>query len=260
MSLVRTERDGGVAVLTMTNGARLNALGSALIADLLAALDGAEEDGVRALVLRAEPGVTTWSAGHDIEELPTDGRDPLMWTNPLEMLLRRVRDVPYAVIAAVEGGVWGGACDLAITCDLVVAVRTATFAITPAKLGVPYNTAGVAHFLGALPLHRVKEMFFTGNPITADTAYQFGLVNRLVGDEVEMAGEALALARVVAERAPLVIRSTKAEFTALTDASPMTAEIFERLTSLRRDAWRSEDFQEGIRAFHERRAPRFTGR
>ena len=257
--MITVSNNGDVTTVRLDHDRRLNALGADLIAAMLAAFADAEAAGARAVVLRANPGVTTWSAGHDISELPVDGSDPLMWTNPLEQLLRTVRELPYPVIAAVEGGVWGGACDLAFTCDLVVAVRTATFAITPAKLGVPYNTAGVAHFLGALPLHVVKEMFFTAEPITAGVAASYGLVNRLVGDAAELAAAADALAARIAASAPLVVRAVKAELTALTDASPMTPEVFERLTSLRRAAWRSADYAEGIAAFHERRRPRFTG-
>ena len=84
-----------------------------------------------------------------------------------EGFLHAVRRAPFPVIAAVEGGVWGGACEFVLTCDLIVAVRTATFAITPARLGVPYNTAGVAHVLGAVPLNVAKEMFFTAEAISA---------------------------------------------------------------------------------------------
>ena len=259
MPLVSTDLQDEVATLTMHHGRRLNALGEQLITDLLGAIDECTAARARAAVLRAEPGVTTWSAGHDVAELPTDGRDPLAWSNPLERLLRAVRLAPFPVVAAVEGGVWGGACDLVVSCDLVVAVRTSTFAITPAKLGVPYNTVGVSHFLGALPLHLVKEMFFTADPISAEQAAQYGLVNRLVGDESEMTSAAAALAARCAERAPLVVAAAKAELTALTDASPMTAEQFERLTAVRRAAWRSGDYQEGLAAFHERRPPHFEG-
>jgi methylmalonyl-CoA decarboxylase len=264
--LVRIARIGGaddpgsVVEVTMANAARRNALGAQMLGGLTESILIAEQDGCRALVFRAEPGVSTWSAGYDVAELPTDGSDPLTWTNPLEGFLHAVRSAPFPVIAAVEGGVWGGACEFVLTCDLVVAVRTATFAITPARLGVPYNTAGVAHFLGALPLNVAKEMFFTAEPITADAAATYGVVSRLVADTEEMTSAATDLGRRIASLAPLAIRAIKGEMTALTDARSLTSDDFERLTSLRRDAWTSADYQEGIRAFRERRAPRFEGR
>jgi methylmalonyl-CoA decarboxylase len=258
-SLLTVGQSGYVTTITMANGARRNALSSELLIELIDAFGHAATDGTRALILRAEPGASTWSAGHDITELPSDGTDPLTWTNPLEEFFRVVRASPFPVIVAVEGGVWGGACDLVLTCDLVVALRTATFAITPAKLGVPYNTAGVAHFVSSLPLNLAKEMFFTANPMTAEQMSHHGVINRLVADERELSVEANALAERIASLAPLAITAIKAEMVALTDASPMTSETFERLTSNRRTAWRSNDYQEGVLAFKERRTANFSG-
>lgn len=251
---------GHVVEVTMTAPAKRNALGSQMLAALTDALTSGAGSGCRALILRAEPGASVWSAGHDIDELPRDGTDPLTWSNPLELFLRTVRHTPFPVIAAVEGSVWGGACDLVLTCDLVVAVRTSTFAITPTRLGIPYNTAGVAHFLGALPLNIAKEMFFTAEPITAEEMASFGVVNRLVGDSTELASTSAALATRIASLAPLAVTAIKAETTALTDARALTSDEFERLTSLRRAAWRSDDYQEGVTAFLEKRTPRFEGK
>lgn len=259
-SLVTAERHGYVVELTMRRTNRLNAISADLAHAIVESLEAAESDGARALILRAEPGVSTWSAGHDINELPTDGQDPLTWSNSLETLLRRVRTVPVPVIAAVEGGVWGGACDLVMSVDLVVACENTTFAITPTKLGVPYNSAGIAHFLASLPAHVVKEMFFTADPIDAQRAYQLGVVNRLATDPDDLITQSRALAARIATRAPLAIRAIKAEIRGLTDASPMTSDVFEHLTQLRRSAWSSEDYSEGLAAFAERRAPDFKGR
>lgn len=249
-----------VAVVTMTHAEKRNSLSAAMLTELEASLEQAESAGSRALILRAEPGVTTWSAGYSIDALPRDGADPLTWTNPLEGFLHRLRQVPYPVIAAVEGGVWGGACELVLTCDLVVAVRSATFALTPARLGVPYNTAGVARVLSALPLNVAKELFFTADPQSAEAWETYGVVNRVVEDAADLSRSALTLATRIAQLAPLSIRAVKGEMAALTDARSLTSDDFERLTELRRAAWTSRDYQEGVQAFLEKRTARFEGR
>jgi len=249
-----------VIEITFQNASRRNVLGSQMLTEVMVAMDEAESNGCRALILRAEPGVSTWSAGHDIAELPRDQSDPLAWTNPLEEFLRRVHQAPYPVIAAVEGGAWGGACDLAVTCDLVVATQNATFAITPTKLGIPYNTAGVNHFLGVVPLHIAKEMFFTAQPVSAEQASHWGLVNRLVATSEDLTRVSREVAQTIAGLAPLAIRAIKAEIASITSANAIGSDDWERLTSMRRAAWRSDDYREGLAAFEERRAPRFQGR
>ena len=256
MALIDVRDDGPVRVVTMMHAQRRNALSEAMADEMSAAIEGAE---CRVLVLRAEPGVSTWSAGHDIDDLPTDGRDPLAWTSPVERLVRAVRGAPFPVIAAVEGGAWGAACNLAFACDLIVATRDATFAITPARLGVPYHTEGVAQFLGAVPLNVAKEMFLTAQPLAADSPHLAGTVNRLADDSASLDGAWRALAERISSLAPLSIRAIKAEMNALTDARPLESGTFERLTALRRAAWSSADFAEGLAAFRERRDPRFSG-
>ena len=256
MPLTAVVDEGPIRIVTMCHPERRNALGHGMADEMSAAIDEAQ---CRVLVLRAEPGVSTWSAGHDVDDLPTDGRDPLAWTSPVEHLVRAVRAAPFPVIAAVEGGAWGAACNLAFACDLIVAKSDATFAITPARLGVPYHTDGVAQFLGAVPLNVAKEMFFTAQPLRADSPHLTGTINRLSGDSEGFEAAWRALAERIASLAPLSIRAIKAEMNALTDARPLESGTFERLTSLRRAAWASEDFSEGLTAFRERRDPRFAG-
>ena len=200
-----------------------------------------------------------WSAGHDIKEIPTDGSDPISWNVPFEILLRRVREFPVPVIGMIEGSVWGGACDLAATMDMLVGTPSASFAITPARLGLPYNAAGLVHFLGVLPLHIVKEMLFTAQPLLAEDASRLGLLNRLAPPE-ELEAAAFGLARDVASRAPLAIRVLKAELRNLSRGPALAAEDLENIQTMRQQAYRSEDFREGIAAFLNRRAPAFQSR
>jgi methylmalonyl-CoA decarboxylase len=237
----------------------VNALSHDVCSGLIAAFDEFEKASVRVVVLQANPKSKIWSAGHDVKEIPLDGEDPLPWTSGLEQLLHRVRNCPAPVIAMVHSSVWGGACDLAVTCDIVVGTAQATFAITPVKLGISYNTAGMTHFLGVLPLHIIKEMLYTGDPISADDAYRFGLLNHLVEPEL-LDQTAMQLANIIASRAPLAVKAIKVELRTLTSGDRMSADEFELIQSVRRDAFSSDDLKEGLKSFFEKRPPVFEGK
>jgi len=94
------------------------------------------------VVIRAAAGSRVFSAGHDVHELPTNGRDPLTYNDPLRKVIRNVETYPAPIIAMVEGSVWGGACELVLSCDLVVAASGVTFALTP--LGWEFRTTSPA--------------------------------------------------------------------------------------------------------------------
>ncbi len=175
---------------------------------------------MRAVVLRAKPGVKIWSAGHDVDELPEGHRDPLGWSDPLRCLIRAIENHPAPVIAMIEGGVWGGACEAAMACDIVIAAPNATFALTPAKLGVPYNVSGMLTFLNSASLRTIKEMVFTARAVSAERALQAGLINRLVplGD---LEPFTYALAADIIGNAPLSIAVMKEELRILAGAHPI---------------------------------------
>jgi methylmalonyl-CoA decarboxylase len=257
-SLSRREVQDAVGIITFDHAARRNALSQALVGEIVDALDAFEAARLRAVVLRAMPGARVWSAGHDVDELPDAGRDPLGWDDPLRTLIRAIGQFPAPVIAMVEGSVWGGACETVFACDLIVATRGVTFAITPARLGVPYNIVGMLTFLNAAPLRIAKEMAFTARPLGAERAERLGLVNHVVeADQLEPF--TLSLAREIAANAPLSIAVMKEQLRILAGAHPMSPEGFERVQGLRRLVYDSDDYREGIRAFKERRAPRFRG-
>src|SRR5208282_1368424 len=178
--LVLTGVVGQVGIITLEDRHKHNAIGAQMASGVIAALESLRTRQVPAIVLRAAAGMEVSSAGNDIDELPRGKRDPLGYNDPLEGLIRAVRTVPAPVIAMVHGTVWGGALDLVLSCDLGVADETASFAITPANLGLPYNITGLLHFQGRLPVNAIKEMFFTAAPIDAGKAREWLLINHLV--------------------------------------------------------------------------------
>ena len=258
MPLVRSSLDGGVGTLVLDDPAHRNALSAKLIAGILGALEGFRGAKARAVVLRAAPGSRTWSSGHDVRELPTDGRDPLTWADPLRVAVRRIEHFPAPVIALVEGGVFGGACELLMACDLVVAAEGSTFAITPARLGVPYNVAGTLTFMRSTPLPAVKELLFRGRPIDAARALAIGMVNHVV-PAARLEATVAEILLDVLQNAPLTISLLKEEIQVLAESHPLNPEAFERVQELRRRIYDSADYREGIRAFLEKRRPVFRG-
>ena len=255
---IRTEVLGHVGVITLADLRRRNVLSARMVNGVVAALRSLQAQEARAVVLRAATGMDVSSAGQAIDELPRGGRDPVGYNEPLGQLLRAIRTFPAPVIAMVHGSVWGGAFDLVLSCDLVIADETATFAITAANLGMPYNTAGLLHCLGRLPINLVKEMFFTAAPLDAQRAREWLVVNHLVGS-AELEGFTFGLAATMAAKAPIAIAVIKEQLRVLTDYQPVAAHVYERVQGLRREAYDSSDYLEGLRAFAEKRPPVFRG-
>lgn len=258
MALVRKELHEQVGTVIMDNPAKRNVLSDQMIHEIKDALDGFRQQKVRCVIFRATPGTKVWSAGHDVRELPDRGRDPLSWNDPLRVLVRAVQEFPAPIIALLEGGVWGGACEAAMACDMLVATPDTTFAITPAKLGIPYNLGGLLTLINAVPLPIAKEMLFTARPIPASLALNVGVINYIQpSDQIEEFVRELASS--IVSNAPLSVSVMKEQVRLLSSAHSMSPEVFERVQGMRRIVYDSNDYQEGIDAFKQKRKPEYHG-
>ncbi len=255
ISVEQSIAGGTIGKLVFANPARRHALSTEVLYALTEGLAKFAAQGLPVVVLTSGVGQEVWSAGFDISEM-LDDRDPIAPGKPLENFLQQVRAYPGVVIAMVSGSVWGGAVDLVMSCDLVIADHSAKFAITPANIGLPYTTGGLLRFLNNLPIHILKEMFFCAVPLDAGRAAHFGVINQLA-DREHLETVTFDIAQNVACKAPLAIQAVKEQLRILEDFQPMPVQAMERIAELRRQVCASEDFTEGLQAFLARRQPKF---
>ncbi len=258
VEFILTEQQDNIGIITLNHDQKRNALSRALIHELIATLNEMIHQRVRVVILRANKGAKVWSAGFDITDLPQPGRDPLSYYDPLEQAIRAIQRCPAPVIAMMEGSVWGGACELAFVCDLLIGTPATSFAITPAKIGIPYNPTGILHVINVLGMAIAKEMFFTAQPLSAERALSLGLLNHLAPPE-ELEAFTLETARQIAANSPTSISVIKEQLRILGNALPLSPETFERIQGLRRLVYDSHDYLEGQKAFLEKRKPVFKG-
>jgi methylmalonyl-CoA decarboxylase len=258
MAIINTQLQENIGTITFNNPKQRNVLSKELINEVLQSIGALQKGKMRVLVIRALPGSKVWSAGHDVHELPMPGRDPLSYHDPLVTVLRSIQSLPIPVIAMIEGSVWGGACDLALSCDIQIGCPSASFCMTPAKIGVPYNVSGILHFLNIMGANMAKEMFFTAEPVSAELANKAGLLNHLVATE-ELESFTYDMAAKITRNSPLSIGVIKEQIRLLASAHPMNPGTFERVQGLRRTVYDSKDYGEGIKAFLEKRTAVFSG-
>ena len=235
----------------------VNPLSSDVCTGLLEFFNQFEKAKVRVVIIRADPNTKIWSAGHDVHEIPLDGQDAVHWTTGFVQVLQRVRNCPMPVIAMLHSSVWRGLrpgrhlrpCHRHTQNDVRHhASQDRSLLQHRGHIPLPQR----------LPLHVVKEMVFTGDPLSAEDAYRFGLLNRLVEPE-KIEETTMRIARTIASRAPLAVAVVKAELRSLTASIPMSAHEFESIQSLRRAVFRSDDLKEGVKAFFDKRPPVFQG-
>jgi enoyl-CoA hydratase/carnithine racemase len=247
-----------VARLTIDNPAKRNALDHEILDAFATALPQLE---ARCLLVTAAGPV--FSAGYDIGNLPREGfadRAEALVAHPFHEAIEALDAYPFPSVAAVNGHAIGGGLELALTCDLRVTAEEAKLGMPPARLGLVYSHTGLRRFVDAIGAPRTRELFFTARNVSARTALQWGLVNEVVGAE-ELESRAVEYAARIASHAPLSLRGNKRALRELLVAEgELDPEVERELVELREECFRSEDFLEGVRAFAEKRAPRWQGR
>jgi 2-(1,2-epoxy-1,2-dihydrophenyl)acetyl-CoA isomerase len=254
--LVLIESTGAVRKLTLNRPASLNSFTSAMHRELRAALDAAADDAsVRCLVITGAG--RAFSAGQDLN-------DPEVGTNVGQVVERiykplalRIASMPIPVIAMVNGVAAGAGANFALGCDLVIAAKSASFIQAFSKIGLIPDCGGTWLLPRLVGWEKACEIAFRGRTLSAQEALELGLVSKLVPAELCLK-ETLAIAHEIAENAPLAVQATKRMMRLGLDEtfSDNVHHVFLQLLPL----MRSKDFQEGVKAFLERRPPRFEGK
>jgi enoyl-CoA hydratase len=246
-------RADGIAIITLNRPEARNALSQEVRAGLFAAWDRFERDSALRVAILTGAGDKAFCAGGDLKEM-TESR---MGVPPRDMfpLPWDTIQVSKPTIAAVNGVAFAGGWMIAQACDLCVASTSARFAITEVKVG--RSSPWAAPLIHMIPQRIMMEIVLTGRPISAQRAYEIGLVNRLAEPE-SLLDSALALAAEILEGAPLSVRAAREMVMLATDMGRSAALQAARLAA--EATYQSEDAQEGPRAFAEKRRPEWKGR
>ena len=247
------ENRGRVAIITINRPESRNAINREVREGLIAAWERFARDGEARVAILTGAGDKAFCAGADLKEMAQTklGSLPRNFLPTLNVNIH----VTKPVIAAVNGVAYAGGWALVQMCDLVVASTSARFAITEAKVGrgMPWAVP-LTHMI---PQKVLLEILLTGDPITAQRAYEIGFVNHVVPAD-QLMPKALAIAETIAENAPLTVAAAKEMVYLATDTGRMAG--LETARYLFDHVYRSEDAQEGPRAFAEKRKPQWKGR
>jgi len=275
--LLVDEPAAGVVRFTISNPAKRNALDHPILDAITATLgELAPPPEGRGLQMGGQAGGATpgsgaicvvltgangmFSAGYDIGEIPEqefEERAERLVAHPFTEAIDALEAFPYPTLAALPGHTIGGGLELALACDLRVAQEGVLLGMPPAKLGLVYSHTGIRRFIDAIGVPRTRELFLLGRYIDAPTALAWGLVNRVVG-AAELDAVTLELGAELAGNAPLAQRGNKRVIAALLGAEgELASDVEEELIALRRASFASQDMREGMRAFAEKRAPRW---
>jgi enoyl-CoA hydratase len=252
---ILTETRGRVGLITLNRPQALNTLNAVLLTELVDALTMFDADnGIGAMVITGSE--KAFAAGADIKEM-ADASVTEMMANGFVELFDGIRRINKPVIAAVSGFALGGGCELALSCDMIVASETAKLGLPEVTLGVIPGAGGTQRLTHALGKSLAMEVILNNRVLSAAEAQQFGLVNRVVPVELFL-DEALSLAAEVAARAPVAVKHAKQAVNAAFESS-----LTEGLADERRlfyELFATDDQKEGMKAFLEKRKAEWKGK
>ena len=249
-------KEEALGVITLNRPEALNALNSKMVNEILSALGGFQsDDDIRCVIITGSE--KAFCAGADIKEMSAKSTVDLIRNNNYFPLWKGVASHPKPIVAALSGYVLGGGLELAMACDILIASESTKLGQPEINIGIIPGGGGTQRLTRAVGRYKAMEMILTGSTITAEEARQFGLVNRVVPRE-KFLEEAKLVGREIASKSPLATKMAKqainkAHELGVTEGIEFERQLFHQLFS-------TQDKEEGMKAFLEKRKPEFRGK
>ena len=247
-----------VVCVTLNRPASANALNTRMAEELAAVFAGFSQSQSHRCIVITGAGERAFCAGADLKE--RDGMSNAQWQaqhKVFELAFLALMECPLPLIAAVNGAAFGGGCEMVLACDFAYASRSVRFALPETSLGIMPGGGGTRNLPRVVGLARAKEIILSAAPFSAEDAERWGLINRIC-EPAKLMEDVLAVTTKIAANAPLALRQAKKALGAAIGpdrhaGTRVEIEAYDRLVP-------TADRSEGIRAFNEKRRPRFTGR
>ncbi|MDQ0216940.1 enoyl-CoA hydratase/isomerase family protein [Peribacillus cavernae] len=247
----------GVGTIYINRPEKRNALTYEMWVDLARLVDECNENSeIKVIVFRSTTDVA-FSAGADIGEFKTiryTAEGAAKYNDATMVLEEKIAKSPKPSIAMISGFCVGGGCEIAVACDFRFSDNSGRFGITPAKLGLIYNTPGTKNLVDLVGPAHAKDILFTGRIMEAEEAFQMGLINRII-DKTQLEAETYQFAKLICQNAQMAVRGSKTIINRVLEGDVKDSE---KTAELVLESFESDDYREGVSAFLEKRKPNFT--
>lgn len=259
--LLSVKKEGMIALITLENPKKLNAISSKLILEMHAALHDIEYDSnIRVVVITGSPAGIAFCAGYNLEEIESikTGRDFYPTARNIHKLFLEMEGMEKPIIAAINGLTLGGGLEMSMACDIRIAVESAVFGVPEIILGLLPAAGGMTRLPRLVGSALAREMVYTGRNVKADEALRVGLISKVVPKDLLMK-EAMDLAQLIAEKPPISIATAKSTINRNLEVDLHSATLNESIAICK--VLDTEDAREGLKSFIEKRKPApFKGR